>query len=301
MYLFLVVIYKQENLMSKINKALDYNKLLQSQTQGKLLKKVLKFPLLAQIKFDGNYTVTKVLKGRVTHYTSGGLTYTSSDKSSNVFRDVDDGYYIGERIARLGQLGDRRYCTLTGPKNDQKSRNHSYKLFDYLTIDEYTNGKSNIPYYKRKMFLDNCGIPSDSIVETTIINSLLDLEVHLSSIIKRGFEGLMLVNPDFMWEDTKSRKIDLCKYKKRPTVDLLCINTTEGEGKYEGLIGSLVLIDNTGRIVKVGAGLSDYDRNGLHSYFIGKVIEIEYEQIIDTYIQPTFIQVRDDKTKEEID
>ena len=49
------------------------------------------------------------------------------------------------------------------------------------------------------------------------------------------------------------------------------------------------------------AGLDDTDRSGLHAYYIGKVIEVEYEQILDTYIQPTYKTIREDKTKEEID
>ena len=109
----------------------------------------------------------------------------------------------------------------------------------------------------------------------------------------------MLYQPDFKWEDTKSRRVDLCKYKKRRTADLLCIGTTEGEGKYEGQLGSLVLRDNSGRVCNVGSGLDDDDR--LLDDWIDKVIEIEFEQIIDTYIQPTFIRVRDDKDATEID
>ena len=76
---------------------------------------------------------------------------------------------------------------------------------------------------------------------------------------------------------------------------------TEGEGKYKGMIGSLVLQDASGRIVSVGSGLSDAYRSKASIAYIGKVIEIEYEQILDTYIQPTFVTVRLDKTKEEID
>ena len=67
------------------------------------------------------------------------------------------------------------------------------------------------------------------------------------------------------------------------------------------MIGALVLEDSQGRRVSVGSGLTDGDRNEHYNAFEGKVVEIEYEQIIDTYIQPTFIRVRYDKTKEEID
>ena len=73
------------------------------------------------------------------------------------------------------------------------------------------------------------------------------------------------------------------------------------------MVGSLVLQESTGRLVSVGSGMSDEDRNKPSSYFVGKVVEIEYEQIADTYIQPTFgsdtvgVTLRLDKTEEEID
>ncbi|MCI4436934.1 MAG: hypothetical protein JHC33_09030, partial [Ignisphaera sp.] len=93
------------------------------------------------------------------------------------------------------------------------------------------------------------------------------------------------------------RNIEFCKYKKRRTADLLCIDTTPGEGKYVGKIGALVLVDSDGRRVQVGSGLSNAERSNPDNYFIGNIIEIEYEQIIDTYIQPTYITVRHDKDK----
>jgi len=94
----------------------------------------------------------------------------------------------------------------------------------------------------------------------------------------------------------------LVKYKKRPTVDLLCIGTAKGEeGKqYEHAIGSLILQDSKGRTVNVSSGLSKELRFKDPDTFIGKVIEIEYEQIIDTYIQPAFICIRE-KNPEDID
>ena len=110
-----------------------------------------------------------------------------------------------------------------------------------------------------------------------------------------GYEGIMLIDPGWMWQNTKSRKINFCKYKKRRTADLKCIGINYGTGKYTGFIGSLKLQDNSGRIVDVGSGLSDTDRHCDVSHFVSKIIEIEFEQIVATYIQPTFVRVRDDK------
>ena len=286
---------------AKINKALDYNKLKEQQKNGKMLKKKLKFPLIVSIKWDGNYTVTSVLDGNITHYTSGGLTYTSTDEASDIFKGVVDGYYLAERCGGTGKLGERVHCNLTGSKDNQKSTGHFYKVFDYLTPTEYIIGQSLIGYNSRLCSLKASGISFDSIEGGEWIENQKELDDYLDYVTGFGYEGLMLMEPSFKWSDTTSRKTHLCKYKKRPTADLKCIGVLSGAGKYTGMIGSLLLEDSEGRRVKVGAGLSDEDRGKSRGYFVGNVIEIEYEQIIDTYIQPTYIQVRKDKVEGEID
>jgi ATP-dependent DNA ligase len=287
--------------MTKQNKALDYNKLLEIQEGDKQLAKQLKFPLMAQKKFDGNYTVTEVRNGRITHYTSGGLNYTHTDNGSSCFEHAIDGYYIAERISGLGKLGARVKCNLRGPKANQTSTNHTYKVFDYLSIDDYEKGSTNKPYYTRYEELLLSNVYHEYIAGFTIIENKDQLNDYLKSVVKDGYEGLMLINPDWKWSDTKSRKIDFCKYKKRPTADLLCTGFIEGEGKYTGMIGSLILEDSSGREVRVGSGLNDNHRSNHPLMYINKVIEIEYEQIIGTYIQPSFIGIREDKSELEID
>jgi ATP-dependent DNA ligase len=97
------------------------------------------------------------------------------------------------------------------------------------------------------------------------------------------------------------------KWKRRPSVDLVVTATVTGVGKYLNLIGSLVMEDSEGRTVSVGSGMSDEDREKPSSYWIGKVVEVYYEQIIHTYIQPTFgsntlgVTIREDKTIKDID
>lgn len=292
--------------MSKINKALDLNKLFIDQKNGKLLKKQLSFPLYAPIKYDGNYTVTEVLNGKIVHTTSGGLNYKHTDDYGDIFKFCMDGYYLAERIAKEGKLGQRRYCALTGPKKDQKATKHSYKVFGFVSVDDYVKGVSKVRYPDMLAQLLLSGVPHEHIVETPLIFSMAELDDYLTNVVKAGYEGVMAVSPNWCWKDTKSRNIDFCKYKKRPTVDLLCIGVEEGEGKYEGMIGALVLRDSQGRIVSVGSGMSDEDRT-MEDYFVGKVVEVFYEQIIHTYIQPTFgneyegVLVRHDKTEKDID
>jgi len=126
------------------------------------------------------------------------------------------------------------------------------------------------------------------------LSPLLKLVLKVVRIAcKYGWEGMMCVEPSSVYTPGK-RGNHIVKLKYRKTADLLCIGTEPGEGKYQGMIGALVLKDRNGRVVRVGSGLDDLDRSYKNDY-IGKIIEIEYEQILDTYIQPTFVCVRYDK------
>jgi len=291
--------------MAKINKALDLNKLFSQQKQGKLLKKHIQFPMFGSVKYDGNYTTIVVeAVGYPVFYSSGGHIYDNDRET--MFHQAEVGVYIAERIAGEGRLGDRSKCSLRGPRGLQTAHNHWYKVHDFITLRDYEDGVTDIPYYARRVMLRE-KVKEPYLVEEEVIYCQEELEVYLEETVKLGFEGIMVKSEGWLWKHTKSRTIDLVKYKKRPTADLLCIGATEGTGKYAGVIGSLRLTDKTGRIVDVGSGMSDLDRTIAPSHYIGRVIEVFYEQIMDTYIQPTFgdeyegVLIRHDKTKEEID
>lgn len=283
-----------------MNKALDYNGLLEAHKNKLQLKKNIKFPLWAEVKYDGNFVSVKVENGETTFITSGNLTYTHTDTGGDIFCTLPNGVYEAERISNEGKLGDRVRCNLHGPKNAQLSSNHTYKIFDTILTSDWVEGATILNYEVRNMILSNI-VPTEYLPEGRMVYSNSELEEYLKFIVNKGYEGLMLKQPDWYWKRTKSRTTDLCKYKKRRTADLLCTDTTSGTGKYTNKIGSLLLEDSNGKVVFVGSGLSDTQRSMNPRLFIGKVVEIEYEQIIDTYIQPTFIQVRDDKLKGDID
>jgi hypothetical protein len=292
--------------MSKINKALDLNKLFIEHKKGKLLKKHPKFPMYAGIKWDGNYaTVIVDGQGLPIFTTSGGHVYDHNKPT--IFETAPIGFvYIVERIGTDGKLGDRVNCNLKGPRGMQTSYGHSYKIHDMIKLSDYDRGISGEAYMHRRERLHK-SFEEQHIALDELVHNMEELNTLLNKAVRNGYEGVMGKCPHWLWKSTKSRTVDILKYKKRPTVDLLCIGVNEGTKKYEGLIGSLRLKDSKGRIVDVGSGMSDEQRYLNPSYFIGKVVEVFYEQILDTYIQPTFgdeyegVLVRDDKTAEDID
>ncbi len=293
--------------MAKINKALDLNKLFQEQAKGKLLKKKLIFPMFAGVKYDGIYSVILKEGEELTYISSGGHIYVNKEATIFNLPNVPSGAYIAERIGTDGKLGDRTKCALRGPRHvPQIAYNHGYLVHDMVSLDDYERGRTNRPYRLRRE--DVRDLFGDYWAADLVVHSQEEIDSLLAMEVKKGWEGLMLKSPFWKWEHTRTRSMTLVKYKKRPTVDLLVIGWEESnDTKYEGLIGALIVKDSVGREVSVGSGMSDEDRNRDPDFFIGSVVEVFYEQIIATYIQPTFgseyegVLVREDKTAEDID
>jgi len=279
------------------------------QCKGKdLLKvpasKLSQGPYLVSIKYDGQYVQIQKIGNKVKFFTSGGKEFYIEEIANYLIENNPDENFIieAEFIGNSrGKLGDRTKCgILTTWRTDfvkgykSKYSNEKFMVFDLID--------KKLPFsyrYKKLKKLQLTLHPNMQIVSCEKMN-LDKAREKVIGITRDGYEGFYLKHIDHLYRPGK-RVNNAIKLKKRPTADLYCIGVEPGEGKYEGKIGSLVLEDSKGRIVKVGSGLSDKQRDyGMHM-FMYKVIEIEYEQILDTYIQPTFVRVRNDKTKEDID
>lgn len=261
---------------------------------------------LVSIKYDGNQIFIAKYKDTVRWFTSDWKEFNLPLLGSEIATIDGDFVLVGEfNYNAKGKLGDR--TTAQGKLTTERvnfnkglpcSLNESLvsiKVFDILEFD-------NRGIIENKLF-------STRLNAMTKINRLLPVQINVAyqvslsgkqaieyakEVVNEGWEGVMLMKPDEYYHMGK-RVNHAIKIKYRPTADLLCIDIEPGEGKYEGMIGSLVLSDKDGRVVKVGSGLDDIQRGWHEDNFIDKVIEIEYEQIMDTYIQPTFVCIREDK------
>jgi len=264
-------------------------------------------------KYDGNQVFISIEAGKARFFTSDWKEFglpTIAKALSNIKTNMvligemlyDSDGRLGARTKVQGKITTERVNFKKGLPCSLDEDKVTIILFDMLVI-----GSDNIPIVE----LDTSGryfnlntlsksLPKQLQVIQPIVLSGKDAQGYAKELVKDGWEGVMLIEPEQPYFRGK-RVNHAIKLKYRPTADLLCINVTEGEGKYTGQIGALVLKDSKGRVVQVGSGLDDNDRLNISSYYIGKVIEIEYEQIMDTYQQPTFVCIRNDKTKEDID
>lgn len=120
----------------------------------------------------------------------------------------------------------------------------------------------------------------------------------------RGAEGLILKRIDAHYSPEK-RNADLMKIKEEVTVDLLVEGMIEGEGKYQGTLGALLLRDKAGKQHKV-SGMTDAQRDSWFnnpSEIVGKVVEVKaMKKLKDgSYREPRFKAIRYDKVAQEID
>jgi ATP-dependent DNA ligase len=257
-------------------------------------------------KFDGNQIFITKISGRVRMFTSDWKEFYIREVANEVHKITGDFVIIGEFLHdSIGKLGDRTKCgVLTTYRtnfskrlsNDAGSESKSLiKVFDMMFYDYKGQPSVNVPYLTR-LEIASIHISYLNYLQV-VVGGLMtgkQAKLHAKALVKLGWEGCMCVNPKSLYQPGKRVNYSI-KLKYRKTADLRCINIEEGEGKYVGLIGALILVDSMGRTCNVGSGLTDADRSKDTSYFINRVIEIEYEQIIDTYIQPTFVCVREEK------
>jgi DNA ligase-1 len=84
------------------------------------------------------------------------------------------------------------------------------------------------------------------------------LQLKLQQIAHVGGEGLMLHRADAAWQTGRSDA--LLKLKKQMDAEAKVIAYLPGKGKYEGMVGALLVEMSDGKQFQLGGGLSDQQR-----------------------------------------
>ena len=178
-----------------------------------------------------------------------------------------------------------------------------FVIWDLLTLHEFEEGLSTRPYTERFGEAIKATFMTSKLkpVSSYRVYSMKEAQAIADDFISEGGEGAIVKKLDTIWKDGTSK--DMVKIKAVLDADLLCVDVEEGSGKYKGKVGALVLETSCGRLrVKVGTGLNDLDRAKPFDFYIGKVIEIQYNEFIkskskstDSLFLPRFVEVREDK------
>lgn len=201
------------------------------------------------------------------------------------FYEEDKEYptFDGE-IMTLGKAGSRDFNSTSGAINGKftdKSALHYY-IYDIVA--------PKLTYKERKEILDKCA----ELINVTInahqctILKVLDtvelypnpdyntaLDVWLDKIVDKGGEGIILRDPDAVYQCGK-RTNALLKYKKVQTMDLRIVGWNEGNGKYIGAIGSFICQTDDGEYQVNVSGMPDDMHYSDPDKWMNKIIEVAY-------------------------
>lgn len=182
-----------------------------------------------------------------------------------------------------------------------------YNVFDLEYADTLITGKGIIPFDIRRLTLEGV-FSTHKTISLTLAESFLttekeDIYAYYKKIVDNGGEGVILKNPEHIYECKRSK--NWIKLKEVNECDLVITGWYPGEGKREGFIGGFFCEDLSGTLkVKVGSGFTDQDLKELSKdpgSNINKVCSVLYNVIInDKYNKwslflPRFIEIRHDK------
>lgn len=118
------------------------------------------------------------------------------------------------------------------------------------------------------------------------------LQRWLSDIVKQGGEGLMLHRGASLYR--AQRNDDLLKFKLHQDAEATVIAHLPGKGKYQGMLGALLVETPQGIRFKLGSGFTDEQRRDPPP--IGSQVTYRYRGLHDSGIPrfATFMRVRED-------
>ncbi|NVK75879.1 MAG: DNA ligase [Oceanospirillaceae bacterium] len=139
---------------------------------------------------------------------------------------------------------------------DSEWRKINYMIFD--APDRERNMTFEERYKRYTRLLTILDLPHVKPVEQFTVKNNKELNEMLNAYVQKGAEGLMLHRK--MAKFANGRSDNLLKLKPHMEADAKVLEIINGTGKYEGMMGSVVVETEGGLRFKVGSGFSDQER-----------------------------------------
>lgn len=198
---------------------------------------------------------------------------------------VYDGELIRKNKNRILDNENFRLTTSIVNSEDGDKSEIEFVIFDMLPYDEFIAGASKAKYKERRelMQVSMWRVDDDSSDSIHIVpifyqgTDQSEIDKQLAIADEFGYENLML-NKDAVYEC--KRVTSLIKIKSFKFSDLRIVGYEEGDGKYKGMLGA-VIVDYKGNSVNVGSGFEEAERVELWKNpdeLIGKIATIKYKE-----------------------
>lgn len=229
-------------------------------------KNKAQFPYEAEVQLDSTFCAAVVHKGATNFYSRTGNLFQNCGELISKFKVKADGVYMCEiTVATISKakfealFSPFRKNALTAPQQAILDDKSLLIVNDYITINEFTEGKSDVPYSKRKKFVKsfckklNKGEKKKSHrFFTPITETCEDLAALVSfreKVIGDGFKGINIRGEDnpYICGHQNYHYMQLLPYI---TYNLTCVGFEEGAGKDEGKVANLLFTYKDGAEIK---------------------------------------------------
>lgn len=144
---------------------------------------------------------------------------------------------------------------------------------------------------------DNKDFGSVTLIPHVTLHSHEQIRNYYNMCRAQGFEGAMVKAMNSEYKRKRSKA--WLKIKDVRDADLICTDMFEGNGKYIGMMGGIV-VNFKGKDVEVGSGFTDEDREDFWQNpekIIGHTVEVAYQEVTSkgSLRNPRFLRLRADK------
>lgn len=276
----------------------------------------LKYPLLAQIKYDGVRVIARIKasQNKCELFTRNGKLINCPSISDKLLSNIDADIVLdGELTTADGKMTGR--TSISGRVNSAlhggslSVNDLVFTVFDCMPSSDFDEGECAHSYSFRfeqaSNYVANLNCKYIKLANWLEVNSAEDANDYYTKVLTEGYEGVILKDKKHRY--TFKRSKDWVKVKAIKNADLICSAAIPGKQgtKYESDIGALEcygVVEGKQVKVSVGSGLSNAERNKNICFYNGKTIEIKYNDVIRnaedngwTLFLPRFVSVRFDK------
>ncbi len=272
------------------------------------------YPAMIQEKIDG-MRITVIVNGKDVKFisaNSGKIMWMCDHLKEEVLKLLGtesklalDGEGLilenGEFLERKKGNGILTKCIKGTATIKDQSKVH-LKVWDIIPLKDFYNKRCDIKcvtrYLKLKELFKGKNITKIHLTKTEKVNSYKEAILFVRKMFKNGKEGAILKNASSIWESKRSK--EHVKFKEEYECDLRVIDIIPHK-KRENCVGSLVCTSRCGKLlVNVGSGLTKKDIEKPFDYYMNKIIETNFNSIIDSEKKdtkslnlPTFVEVKD--------